>query len=103
MNNPTQVAEFVTFRLKGDVSDDAFVQAAKAIGPYLQQSGKVISRSLSRDDDGQWTDSIVWISMKAAEETAAMVMQQPEFGKMVEFIDQSSMNLRYANILMQMD
>lgn len=103
MTNPTQTAEFVTFRLKDDVSDDAFVQAARAIGPYLRKSGNVVSRSLSRGDDGLWTDHIVWISMKTAEETAAKVMQQPEFGKMAEMIDPDSMNLRYAPILLQMD
>jgi len=52
MTNLTRIAEFVTFRLKDDVSDDAFVQAAKAIGPYLRESGNAVSRSLSRDDDG---------------------------------------------------
>jgi len=41
--------------------------------------------------------------MKTAEETAAMVMQQPEFGQMAEMIEPDSMNLRYACILMQMD
>jgi hypothetical protein len=96
-------AEFVTFSLKDGVSDDAFVQAAKAISPYLRKSGNVVSRSLSRDDDGLWTDHIVWVSMKSAEETAAAVMQQPEFGKMAEMINQDSMNLRYASIVMQMD
>jgi len=96
-------AEFVTYRLKEGISNKAFVQAASAINSYLRESGNVMSRSLSCGDDGLWTDHIVWKSMKTAEETAAMVMQKPEFGQMSELIDPDSMNLRYASILMQMD
>jgi len=98
-----RTAEFVTFRLKDGISNADFVQAASAIGAYLRNSGNVISRSLSRDDDGLWTDHIVWISMSSAKATATEVMQQPAFGKMADMIDPDSMNLRYGAILMQMD
>jgi len=101
--NTTEVAEFVTFRLKDGISKDAFVQAADAISLHLRESGNVISRSLSCADDGLWTDHIVWKSMKTAEDTAAKVMQQPVFGQMADLIEPDSMNLRYASILLQMD
>jgi hypothetical protein len=96
-------AEIVTFRLKDGVSDDVFVQAARAIGPWLRDSKAMISRSLTRDDDGLWTDYIIWVSMKAAKEAAAEVMQQPEFAPMGEMIGPDSVNMRHAHVLMQMD
>lgn len=97
------VAEFVTFRLKDGVTDDTFVQAAAAISPWLRDSTKVISRTLSRDDTGLWTDHITWTSREAGEKTAARIMQTPEFAAMGEMIDTTSITLRYARILMRMD
>ena len=98
-----RVAEFVTFRLRDGISDDSFVQAAAAISPWLRESTKVISRTLSRDDTGLWCDHIVWTSREAGEKIAAQVMQKPEFAAMGEMIDTDSITLRYARILMRMD
>ena len=64
MSETTQVAEVVTFRLLDGADPAAFVSAAAAIDPILRKSGAVLGRTLSMDDDGLWTDHIVWTRLE---------------------------------------
>ena len=94
----TPIAELVTFRLKDDASTEAFVTAATGIQPFLDSTKAVLSRTLSRDDDGLWTDHITWTSLELAKSTAESMMQRPEAGPMMSLIDPDSVSLRYAEI-----
>ena len=97
------VAEFVTFRLKAGVSDQSFLAAAAQTRAFLNDTGAVIRRSLSKDDSALWTDHILWKSMGIAKSTAEVAMQHPDFAPLLSMIDPDSVALRHAPVLMQMD
>ena len=103
-SNPShQVAEIVTFRLNPGVSQVDFIAAAEQTGPLLRASGQVMSRALSCDNDGLWTDHITWVSMQAAQDTAASILKDPAFAPFLSMIAPQDMSMRHAPILMQMD
>jgi len=107
MRNPspstTSVAEIVTFRLTPDTSSGDFITAAKNTDPFLRATGQVLSRTLSCDADGLWTDHITWRSMQAAQDSAAKAMQHPDFAPFLSMIAPQDMTMRHAPVLMQMD
>lgn len=96
-------AEFVTFRLNADVSDQSFLEAATQTRAFLKDSGGMIRRSLTKGDNGIWTDHILWASMEIAKSTGEIAMQHPDFAPMMSMIDVGSVELRYAPVLLQMD
>ncbi|MEP2030054.1 MAG: hypothetical protein ABJI96_15240 [Paracoccaceae bacterium] len=97
------VAELVTFRLNSGVSDLEFVRAAERSCGFLNDTGGVLRRTLSKDENGLWTDYITWMSMDIAVSTAEVAMQHPDFAPMMSMIDPETVELRHAPILMQMD
>ncbi|MEM6891503.1 MAG: hypothetical protein AAF636_25775 [Pseudomonadota bacterium] len=97
MTTPT-VAEIVTFRLKPDVNPDEFSAAAHAMTPFLRSTGAMLSRSLSADQNGLWTDHITWTTMKAAQEAAKAMFEQPEAGPFMGMIDPADMVMRHAHL-----
>ena len=95
----SHVAEIVTFQLTKEADRTQFVKAAKGMEPFLQSTGAMVKRSLSCGKDGIWTDHIEWTSMQAAKEAAAAMMQRPEAGPFMSHIDESSVTMRHADIL----
>ncbi|MCV6585537.1 MAG: hypothetical protein OIF47_08375 [Marinibacterium sp.] len=95
------VAEIVTFRLRPGADAGALVTAAQGTQAFLAASGAVLARSLSQDEDGLWTDHILWRSMAAAKETEAEAMTRPEFGAFFALMDDSSVSLRHAPVHLQ--
>lgn len=96
------VAEIVTFRLSEGADPKAFVAAASGMTPFLTETGAVISRTLSTDDGGLWTDYITWTSMQAAKDAAKAVMARPEAAPFMALIDPETVELRHAPILFSM-
>ncbi|MEO1733330.1 MAG: hypothetical protein AAFR45_06835 [Pseudomonadota bacterium] len=97
------VAEIVTFRLADGTDTAEFVDAALGMTGFLESTGAVLSRSLSRDENGLWTDYIVWRSMAAAKAAASDMPQQPEAADFMAPIVAESVNLRHARILMSQE
>lgn len=97
MTTPT-VAEIVTFRLKDGCDPQAFAKAAEGMTPFLRGTGAMISRTLSTDDDGLWTEFITWTSRDAAEAAAKAIFDRPEAGPFMAMIDQTDMSMRHAEI-----
>ena len=98
----TPVAEIVTFRLAEGADPAEFTSAADAITPFLRRTGAVLSRTLSVDETGLWTDHITWTSMQVAKDTAADVMALPEAGPMMSLIDAETVIMRHAPIRFSM-
>ena len=98
-----QVAEIVTFHLNDGVNPADFLAAATKTEALLRASGHVLSRTLSRDQSGLWTDYIIWTDQKSAEATAAAVMQNPDFAPFMSMISTKDMVFRYASLVYQMD
>lgn len=92
------VAEIVTFRLVAGADPARFATVAEGMTPFLNRTGAVLSRSLSADTDGLWTDYITWTSLPAAQEAAAVLTQQAEAAPFLAMIDGDTVNLRHAPI-----
>ncbi|GAA6175052.1 hypothetical protein [Sulfitobacter pacificus] len=97
------VAEIVTFRLNEGADPTAFVTAARAIEPMLKASGNVLSRTLSCDKDGMWTDHVTWTTMEAAKSTAEAMMADPIAAPMMQMIDPAHVSMRHARIKYQQE
>lgn len=95
------VAEVVTFTLLAGSDEAEFVTAAQAMEPFLRSTGHMIRRTLSKADDGTWTDHIVWTSMEAAQTAAEAMMAQPEAGPFMGMINPEGVVMRHDRILMQ--
>ena len=102
-SDTTTVAEIVTFRLTEGTSAKDFVAAARALEPMLRATGQVLSRTLSCDGEGIWTDHITWRSMAAAKETAAALMQDPAAAPMMGMIAPEGVSMRHAPVLYQQE
>ena len=99
----TITAEIVTFRLNEGSDPQAFAKAAGDMEPFLKESGGMIRRTLSVDDDGLWTDHILWTSMDAAKAAAAKIMAHPAAGPFVAMIDGPSAKMRHAAVHLQQE
>lgn len=96
------VAEIVTFHLTKEADPVAFAKAANEMTPFLRGTGAVLSRTLSVDENGLWTDHITWSSMQAATSAAEAMMQQPEAAPFVLMISPETVQMRHAPIRFMM-
>ncbi|MEM9576102.1 MAG: hypothetical protein AAF999_03705 [Pseudomonadota bacterium] len=97
MNTPT-TAEIVTFRLNPGVAPEIFTAAAERMTRFLRGTGAMVSRTLSADPDGLWTDHITWVSHDAALSAAEQMMAQPEAQSFIEMIAPDGVQMRHAAI-----
>ena len=93
------MAEIVTFRLVPGAAPEDLARAAEGMTPFLEATGAVLSRTLSVDPDGVWTDHITWTGMEAAQDAAARMMQDPAAGPFMALIDPDSISMRHARVL----
>ena len=93
------VAEVVTFRLADGMTEAAFRAAAAATVPLAARQPGFIARTLSRGDDGRWTDHVLWADRAAAEAAAATVMADPVAAPFIAAIDMDSVVMRHETVL----
>ncbi|TDK43021.1 hypothetical protein [Antarcticimicrobium luteum] len=103
MTKPVTVAEIVTFRLADGADETAFISAAAAVEDKLQSSGQMLARTLSRTEDGLWTDHVIWRSQEAASAAAQEVMQSPVCAPFLALIDNDSVAMSHGAIARRMD
>ncbi|MEX0370612.1 MAG: hypothetical protein AB3N09_08275 [Tateyamaria sp.] len=99
----TKTAEIVTFRLLPGSDAQAFAKAAAEMEPFLKETGGMIRRDLSVDEDGLWTDHIIWTSLEVAKKAAAEVMQHPSAQPCMAMIDGPSAQMRHAQVHLQQE
>lgn len=95
-----QTLELVTFRLAG-ADPEGFLSANAAVNVWVQRQPGFVSRTLSEDGDGLWTDMVVWTSRAEAEAAAAQMnadMDEPEAMGMIEV---SSIVMRHSEIVLR--
>ena len=97
MNMPT-VAEIVTFRLNPGASPTAFTAAAEHMTEFLRDTGAMISRTLSADSEGLWTDHITWTDHTAAKHAAEALFARPEAKPFMEMIAPEGLQMRHTDI-----
>ena len=67
------VIETVLFKLEDGVSQEDFIDAARAMGPFVESQPGFVLRRLSRTEDGTWIEHIEWESLQHAKNAAAAV------------------------------
>ena len=102
MSQTTQVAEIVTFRLLEGSDPNAFAQAASGMTPFLQATGAARTRHLSVDEDGLWTDHIIWTDLASAKDAAARIMAEPAAAPFMQMIDPETVSMRHAPVHFQL-
>ncbi len=96
------VAEIVTFRLAPGVDQAGFLRAASQTRGFVAAAPGFIARTLTRGDDGLWTDYILWRDMKAAKMMADAFMSEPSVKPFLQAIDPKSVTMRHETVLWQM-
>lgn len=100
MTNPNAaVAEIVVCKLNEDANEADFLNAIKASEGYISGSAGFISRQLSKDEDGTWTDYTLWASMDDAMAAANGFMSQSFAAAILQGIDQDSFSMRHQTVL----
>jgi hypothetical protein len=97
------VMEIVTFRLVAEAEDAVFLHAATGTADPLKLQPGFLGRSLTRAEDGTWTDHVLWNSMAAARTGADAMMSEPAFGPFMALIDGYTVRMRHEPVLWQMD
>ncbi len=100
MTKPT-IAEIVTFHLKADATPDAFLDAMALMQPFVDRNGGILGRTLSCDADGLWTDHVLWADEAKAKALADAFMTAPETEAARALIDETSVQMRHAPVLLQ--
>ena len=98
MSQSPLIAEIVRFRLKPGSDPAQFAAAAGAIDGLLQGSGAVLARTLSEDQDGTWTDHILWTDLPSARAMAQKVMADPLAAPMMDMIAPEGLQLHHAEV-----
>ncbi len=101
MTNTHLTAEIVTFRAADGVSPGAMAQAASGMKPFLDGRDGFVSRTLSCDADGTWTDYVVWTDLATAKAAAEAIMSEPVAGAFMALIDPDSVKMIHAPIHVQ--
>lgn len=101
--NTAPVAEIVTFRLIDGSDPGTFITRARALEPFLRETGALVHRTLSVDETGLWTDHILWKSQAVAMQASTQMFERPESKPFLAMIAQQDILLRYAPVQMQME
>ena len=94
------VAEIVRFRLVDGVSDAAFLEATRAMQPLVEAAPGYVSRRLSKNGDGSWTDYVVWTTLDLAQEAAKTIFAKAPAKAFSDAIDGASVDMRHEPILL---
>ena len=92
-----QVLELVTFRLN-TADGQAFLAANQAVTNWAGQQPGFVSRTLSENSDGQWTDMVVWASDAEAKAAAAEMNRVMQDFEAMRMIDPSSIVMQHSTI-----
>ncbi len=92
------IAEIVTFTLIAGSDPVAFLEAAKGTDVFVQSQAGFVRRHLSQNENGMWTDYVLWTDMDAAKTAAAAAMTHPSFEPLVVMIDMDSFSMRHETV-----
>jgi hypothetical protein len=89
------VFEIVTYRLRESADPHAFGVIDEALQTrfFYQQPG-LVRRTTGRSDDGTWVSINVWDSTEHADAAEAKTEEMPEFARMLEVIDPTTIRVQ---------
>lgn len=91
MTTNTGTIELVLFKINGNYSDRAILEAAAMLNDFIESQAGFISRTLSKAEDGTWSDLVLWTDLDSARKAGEKVMNEPCAGKFFSMIDESTM------------
>jgi hypothetical protein len=96
-------AEIVTFCAAPGISDAIVAGHATALNPFLNRQPGFVPRTLSRTEDGIWTDDVIWRDMAAAQSAAEAIMQDRAVKPFMAAIDLDRVAMTHAPIHARQD
>ncbi|MCY4179444.1 MAG: hypothetical protein OXC60_10420 [Litoreibacter sp.] len=96
-----KIAEIVRFKLKPGVSDADYLALTEPSHAYAGGMPGFLSRNLSKGDDGEWTDYVIWENLDSARAASEGFMAQDFAPAMVDAIDKATMRMTHQHILWQ--
>ncbi len=98
------VLEVVTFKLAKGISEEAFLTSStKMEKSFLCSVKGFVSRTLSKDAEGNWIDSVQWSNLKDAKAAAEKVMKVEAAGPFMQSIDFNSVKLKHWTIMKRLN
>lgn len=92
------VAETVRFRSLPGYTPDEVRARAEAISGWLAACPGFLGRTLSADEDGIWTDHVLWQDHVAAMTAGAQIMTLEAARPFMEVIDGSSVVMSHGRV-----
>ncbi|MBS9716679.1 hypothetical protein ACFFUT_16780 [Pseudohalocynthiibacter aestuariivivens] len=96
------VAEVVSFELAEGISDAQFVSLSQASENFVRSAKGFLSRTLSKGEDGRWTDYVLWKDMDAAQAMAADFPKQDFAQGLMAAIAPDTVRMEHQTVLWQM-
>ncbi len=94
-----KAVEIVHFRLKSDVSEADFLQATAKADRAIGSLGGFISRHVSRDENGNWIDYVLWESMTEALDAAQIFHTLPDAQEFCSMLDMSQTRMSHLSLV----
>lgn len=92
------VAEIVTFKQADGITDTALIMAAKGTEAFVKSAPGFLSRTLSKGEDGTWTDYVIWADMDAARTAGQAAMAEASFAPFMAAIAPDSVTMRHEPV-----
>ena len=92
------VAEIVTFRLSNGITPESFLDAVATSDAFLDTRSGFLSRRLTQNEDGTWTDYLEWTDMEAAKSAAEALMTTEGVQPFLSAVDPESVTMHHGHI-----
>lgn len=88
------IYETVSWKARPDVSDQAMIQAVEQFSKSVKRLPGFLHRSLHKDPQGLWVDVYYWQTVEDAENSNALVADDPALHHLITLIEPESLDIR---------
>lgn len=101
MQTQNNVVEQVQFRLSSGASAEAFLTANEAVNQWVQQQPGFLYRTLTCNEQNEWTDLVFWQDQQTADQAAQAFVKAQETQPLMAAIDKDSVVMKHFEVLSQ--
>lgn len=99
---PTDLtAEIVTFRAAPGIDDATLARHADAVRDWLARQPGFVARTLSCNDDGLWTDHLIWKRLEDAQAAGRKFPSEPAASAFMAAIDMARTSMNHSPIVLR--
>lgn len=95
------VLETVTFRLAPQASQQHFISASQPTMDWVRQQPGFVYRTLSCDDQGVWSDHVLWQTLDQAQAASDAFMGVFANSEFMALIDPGSVQMQHLTVRAQ--